>query len=219
MTHENGHTFAMKIITMFMLLTLAGASPAAGDTPVANIRELLALSPVEAAESRPIRIKATVVYADAALRTWFFQQDGWSCYGTPRDGQKMEEPVLFGDTIELRGVSAPGGFKPIIIVETLRKLPEPATAPHVHKAGTGGIFTPYFDAQFVEVPTRILSIAQKGKSIAMELEASRYPLHAVFPSHFPGDSLPNHLLQRRVLVRGVAATVFNDERQMTGRVL
>ena len=120
-----------------------------------------------------------------------------------------------GTRLRIEGITQPGGFLPIvqghrITVLGVGPLPEPRTI------NPAELFSPSLDCQWVQVPAIITGIEDQS-GVALVAEVSGWTVKLVLPANPNTHDRVSHLMQRPVIVRGVVGSVFNANRQLTGR--
>ncbi|HEX7069539.1 MAG TPA: ATP-binding protein, partial [Rhodothermales bacterium] len=189
-----------------------GAS--AGDLRVIRTAaEVRNLSNEDAERNFPVVLEATVTYFVPQNYTLFVQDQTAGIYVSVH-GQ--ESPAIRpGDLVELRGVSGPGDFAPIIMRPTFRVLRR-GTMPEISTGSLERLFSGTEDSQWVEAEGIVQSIARGAYDIVSMrvVEGAReFRVHVPIPADYP---TPTHLVDSRIRVRGVCATVFNTMRQLVG---
>jgi len=84
------------------------------------------------------------------------------------------------------------------------------------------ILAPKDCSQWVQVEGVVKRVAYENGGVTLCIQVGEYPLPVELPrnAHFgTKPALPSYLLEHRVRVQVVAATQFNDQRQMSGRML
>lgn len=124
--------------------------------------------------------------------------------------------VAPGDEIEVSGVTDPLGFYPSIrdarvILIGKKPLPLPIR-PRVDE-----MFSPELDSQWVEVPAVIIGSELGDGRHTLTVEVYGNQFKAELPIREGAGSRSSEWMQRRVLLRGVMGTIFNQDKQMTDR--
>jgi signal transduction histidine kinase len=202
------------IFALFIAAHLAAAEPVL-DT-VAKVR---ALSPEEAARELPVRIEGTVVYFNPQGLIIFVRDQTACTYVAPSTRltelyDSLDLPA--GSRVRIEGVSEPGDFFPIVKQSRIEVLGQ-GPLPEPRRIGEAELFLPTLDSQWVEVPAVITGVEGNGKPFALALEVYGRRLKAEVPMGLFDRQRIEALMQRKVRIQGVAATIFNTEQQMTGR--
>lgn len=185
---------------------------------IEKIREVLALTPAAAGEMQAVRVEATLL-VDDRLRSTFFIHDGVaSCYARIPLSLR-DEALKRGQRYRIEGSTRAGDYRPIIEVTALTPL-GPGTEPEPWRLAGDDIFSTQADAQWVEIEGRVEGSSFREGGPSLDISVQGWVFHAFLPRDMsPGATLPWHLLGQKVRVRGIAAGTFNDERQMTRRLL
>lgn len=204
-------------IRLFALLCLA-ALPVAGAEPLTSIQAIRSLSVDRARERPPARLDAVTTFYHPDWGV-LFVHDGTSaiCVGVPED-KRPAKPFGKGTLLKIAGVVSEGEFLPVVIPEAIQENgtgPLPAYAP----VSAEELLRPAMDCHPVEVNAVVKGTSFMDQSLVVDLQVDGWPVRALLPQREPLTQLPWQLLERRVTVRGVAGTHFNDQRQMSGRLL
>jgi signal transduction histidine kinase len=212
--------FRRLLFSLLLAVRLAAAEPVL-DT-VAKVR---ALTPEVAARALPVSLDATVIYFDPNNTPCLFIQDQTACTWVVyhRFVQAQKAPVEWysmnlkpGERIHIEGTTYNGDFFPVIQdqqIDLLGKglLPEP------RPIGEDELMSPALDSQWVEVPAVVTGLEKGDKAFTISIEVHGWKLKAVLPQDAHSAERAAALMQRPVRLQGVAGTIFNDDRQMTGR--
>ena len=185
-----------------------GTPPTNAITALQQVREL---SPAEATQARPVRVRAVVTYYDREWNTLFVQDASAGIYVNAGDHPL---DLSLGDLVELTGVTAPGEYAPIVSkprFEILGRaaLPSPsgATWPELSSGNK--------DSQWVQVKGVVRFVEVMDGHAHIEVATDGGPLEALLPA-FWNEPSPDHLIDATVTLRGACGTVFNQRRQLLG---
>lgn len=192
-------------------LTAAGTMP--GVTLLTNVGQIRTLSPGEAARKYPIKVKAVVTsYYQDKFGNLFVQD---SSGGIHVDLQEQKMTLHVGQLVEAEGVSDPGLFVPNIHVTRLRvigqgPLPEPAPA------SFDQLISGQAACQWVEVAgtVRSASVDRDRERMEIDILTGGHRLIARVNDFDRSINYSDQLVDARVHVRGVCATLFNNTRQL-----
>ena len=171
-----------------------------------------ALSLVEAGHKRPVALRATVLYWDAAWRLLFISDGIDSIFVDGVDGAARLAP---GDLVDVAATTGRGGFAPVLKDAVIRvaganPLPEATAVPFDEL--TAGLH----DSQWTSVTGVVRSVrAAQPDHAVLHVNSGGTPIVAVIPS-VPGAELPVHLVDSRVRLSGIVGSLFNADGQMTG---
>ncbi len=206
----------MNLLLRLAVLLLPALPLAAA--PLGSIRDVLALTPEQAAQRQPVELQALLLVDDRYRSTFFFHDGTASCYARI-PGALHSDVLKRGNRYRIQGVTEPGGYRPVIAVTTLLAL-GPGTEPDPAKLSGADVFKTTHDAQWVEIEGRVTSSSIKEGGPCLDLAVEGQKIDAFLPREVSQPASPLwHLIGQRLRVRGVAASVFNDERQLTRRFL
>lgn len=205
------------------LLALAGlvVACAHGLPTVTGIPELRALSPGEAAEKRPAQIESQVVRLGPTGRDFFIYSGGAGAYVQRTLEEAEQEPVKAGDWVRITGTTHPGEFYPALVagkVEVLRSAKLPPARPF----RLDEIYKPASDCDWVAVEGRLIGAVDQSEehgrfTLVLEMYDSVQLAVNLPVATGVWKRLPE-LMFRRVRFNAVVGTVYNNQRQQTGRV-
>lgn len=203
-----------SLLTMVWMIPL----PAAGAEPLSSVGAVRSLPAEEAARGLPVRLEAVVSCYHPGWGV-LLVHDGREgiCVGVA-ESLRPATPFSAGQKLLIEGVTGPGEFLPVILPTRLEQIAagEPL---NYEKLSAEQLFVPGADCHPVEVEAVVKGTWFGHKSLVVDLQMDGWPLKAVLPQEVEGARLPWQLLEQRVRVRGVAGTHFNDQRQMSGRLL
>ena len=183
---------------------------------ITNADDVLALSANEAAEARPVALRAVVISeSEPRERALVVADQSGGVYLLAKTN--IFAPYHRGDLLELTGVTDPGEFAPIVIVSSARRLgsaPLPAPRPATyHQIITGSL-----DAQWVEfsgIVQQFLPAAPGSQMRRMVVSVDGGLVHVRMLD--PRD--PNIQEDAEVRVRALCFYQFNQKRQLLNPVL
>ncbi|MEM8487475.1 MAG: hypothetical protein AAF564_18125 [Bacteroidota bacterium] len=179
----------------------------------------------DAARGLPVQLKGVITYCDDAWTSAFVQDEtagiylptGCSAYG-----------IKTGDLVTVDGRTNPGEFVPSVVVDSIRvegvaPLPEPGGR------SLERIFSGKQDSQYIRAwgvvqavmrmpdmdADEVVNRKPKGGHPMLIVANDQRSFHVVLPAK-PHIPLPLHLVDRRIQLDGVAATLFNPQRQLLG---
>jgi PAS domain S-box-containing protein len=174
------------------------------------------LPPDKARLGYPVHLRAVVTYYDpdtAPEVGAFFacDQTGCICVLVP---PRPVLPLRAGTVIDMRGVSKPGNYAPIVIASEVHAVGQshlPSTAP---RRTLANLMTGADDGQWVEVEGVIHSVVQSGAHITVALALADGEIRAI-TTREPGANY-TRLVDSTVVIRGNTAPVWTRNRQMVG---
>jgi signal transduction histidine kinase/DNA-binding response OmpR family regulator len=180
-------------------------------TRTADVR---GLSIEEAKRGYPVRLRAVVTYYDKYHNNLIVQDGTGGIY--VRTSRAKPVPMLVaGNLIDLRGVSGPGDFAPVISdprITVLGTAPLPAPA----IVDPPLLFSGALDSQWIEVSGVVDSIAYRDARTYIGLRTNFKWIEIATAGQ---PVLPAGLLRSRIRARGVTASRFNFRRQVLGITL
>jgi diguanylate cyclase (GGDEF)-like protein len=216
--NRGGLGFARLLPILGLVLTVAAmrAQPQGLTThDLTSVQEIRALTADQARQARPVRFHG-VVTALSGWKNSFFVQDATAGISVDPNNASLE--VQPGQSIEIRGITGPGLFAPVVVAQSVTilgkdKLP-PAKLLGLDKLAGGKQ-----DSQWLTIKGIVRSAVVKpswGRSVLfLEIDISGGNLVTVRVHDFSGAGL-DRLPGATVSVRGVCGTVFNDKRQFVG---
>jgi PAS domain S-box-containing protein len=194
-------------------------SPTAAEAPagsgeglplLSRVDRILGLTPEEASRGHPVRVRGVVTYYDPEWCMLFVQDATAGIYLQCRSHRFTPE---VGAWVDVRGITAPGEFSPIIDRPELRllgkrPLPPPKEISFEQLSYGQG------EAQWIEIRGTVQSVRRVGVLHAgLDVAAAGGRMSVSIPGV---AELPRHLLAARARVRGVGIGIFNKKRQLLG---
>ena len=206
-------------IRLCILLTLA-TTWIQGTEPerLTSVTAVRALTTEEGSRKLLVRLEGVVTFYHPDWGVLFIH-DGEQgiCVGVPVS-LRPKEPYAVGTRLGVDGVVGPGEFLPVIWPDAIQVLGS-GKLPNYENMSAETLFQPSRDCAPVEVSAIVKGTSFAEQSLVVDLQIDGQPIKALIPQSGTLTQLPWQLLERRVRVRGVAGTHFNDQRQMSGRLL
>lgn len=212
----------IRVPLAFTLLCLAclsplGAQPAAELTSCAAVR---ALTPQQAAEGRPVRVRGVVTLVPADAAGHFMLDDGQGIWVAPTRSELdsgRPAPLTVGDEVELTGRSHEGHFAPTITVESLRVVGR-APLPETHFLAALAMESGRHDCQRVRTRGVVQAAERttKGGAPAVNLLVSTATGQFNFVLYGALETPPADLVDAEVELSGVFLSYFNSRREFLG---
>ena len=170
------------------------------------------LTPEQAAQSLPVRIKGVVTFYDESLYSRFVQDETAGIY---LRGLTDLPPLIPGQLVEVEGVTSPGEYAPVVVPHSVKVIGA-GTMPTAKPVTLGELVSGSEDSQFVEVSGIVRSVRFEEESqnylIDLVVGGERCTAHA---KQLPVTQTED-LVESTVKVRGVCSTLFNRQRQLFG---
>ncbi|MCX7865848.1 MAG: ATP-binding protein [Limisphaera sp.] len=200
---------------MFRLVSsLPTTPPPRRDKVLSSIEEIRALSPEQAAAQWPVALEAVVTYHDPEWRVLFVAEQGHGVFvGYLRNLSKL----AVGDRVRIRGVTAPGGYAPIIaeaeVTFVRRGDPPPPQQPSEMRLLSG-----LLDCQWVELRATVRGVRRVGPNLELDLATRRGGLTAWLQG-WGNQPAPEAWVGLEARAIGVVGARANARRQLTGITL
>jgi signal transduction histidine kinase len=204
-----------------MSLLLAAAGPGEGaETVITRLADVRSLSREEAAQARPVQVRAVVTWR--GLRNQITVQDdtggSWILVAEARQrglwatDDAVLKSIRVGHLLEIDGVTDPGSFAPGVVPKTLRIVGEQALLPA----------RPVEPARFFSGTEAGMRVEARGVVQGYRAAENGWTLHldgnpGRFTVEFPSSALPDPepLVDAEVRVTGVAVTRVNTRGEIT----
>lgn len=200
-----------------LLFVLLSAWSAAAEEPLTSISQIRNLSGEQRVKNLPVKLDAVVTYYHLGWGVLFVHdgKDG-ICVGVPTEQRNKD--FAPGTKLHVEGVAGPGEFLPVVLPSVLEERGT-GDLPHAERVSAEQLFEPMLDCHPVEVQAIVKGTWFSDESLVVDLQIDGWSVKAIMPQQQARTQLPWQLLERRMRVRGVAGTHFNDQRQMSGRLL
>ena len=207
----------MKKCGIALLLLVSGLECPAVE-PLTTTTAIRALTPEQGLQRLPVSLDgvATCYHSDWGV---LFIYDGHDsiCVGIAEE-LRPATPYVKGAKLHIEGVVGPGEFLPVVWPSAIREMGT-GELPEYRKVTAQELFLPALDCHPVEVQAVVKGTSFSDESLVVDLQIDGWLVKALLPQHGALTRLPWQLIERRVRVRGVVGTHFNDQRQMSGRLL
>jgi signal transduction histidine kinase len=186
--------------------------------PLGSVRTIRDLDAQRREQLLPVRLDSVVTYYHPGWGVLFIH-DGTDgiCVGVSED-KRPSPPYQPGMRLKIEGHAGPGEFLPVVLPDTM-EVDGQRDLPVFQTVNAEQLFSPAMDARPVEVTAIVKGTWFGEDSLVVELEVEGRLIRTILPQTEPLRQLPWQLVEQQVRVRGVAGTHFNDQRQMSGRLL
>ena len=201
--------FALRVFLGLLLATLLPLVTQAAEE-LRSASEIRRLTPEQAAQKIPVRLRATVTFFDEALYSRFVQDETAGIYLR----ESTNTPALVpGQVVEVEGTTSAGEYAPLVEPRSVRIVGE-APLPAAKRKSFEELASGQQDSQLVEVDGIVRSIQPEEGTRYHRIEIAtgggRLSVYAT-ASAFTNIQ---ELVDSTVRVRGVCSTVFNHQRQL-----
>jgi len=198
---------ALGSVLSFSCSTMAADAPAELHTAA----EVRSLTPKQASEHIPLKLKGVITYYNAALVSHFLQDETAGIYLVATN----LPPLTPGQQVEVNGFTGPGEYAPIVIPSSVKVIGT-ADLPKPVAVSADELFSGAQDSQFVSVKGIVRStsfdVETKQYIVEMVMGGERF---SVCASQLPVTNELD-LVDGELEVHGVCSTLFNLQRQLLG---
>ena len=177
-------------------------------TSISPIRQL---APQESAQGLPVRISGVVTYADAEWNMAFVQD--------PSGGIYVHSTNLAGITpgtrVVVEGATEPGDFAPTIVASSVTASGV-ESLPQAKEVTLEKLLQGSEDSQWVALEGIVQEVTVEEPRVRLTVFSGNDRFEVLYPG---GEGGPQHLVDARVRVEAVAASVVNQRRQLQGIIL
>jgi signal transduction histidine kinase len=212
----------MARMTMAVTVLLVLRTVAQEEVPLTRITDVRALSSAEAAKGLPVRVRGVVTFSNRKAITLFIH-DGKAGIFVKQVARAPSVWPELGDRVDVSGITNHGVFAPVIagkgeaspeiVILAKGELPPPRPVDGLELA------RPDLDCDWVTVEADVTEVMMNEDNLVLECRAGYCDFHVLIEGPLPPESVPWDLAESRVRIRGVVATIFNSNRQMTRRFL
>ncbi len=194
--------------------------PSSGLRTLTTAKQAHSLSDDQAKRGYPVHLRGVITYFDPDFGTGLpaiFIHDatgGIFIRMACEHSCKAAESLFVGALVDVTGVSAPGGFGPIVGDSQVRVVGRAPLPPDPPQVSLDLIKTGAEDAQWVEVEGSVVDVVDYGHGKLLHLEMADGPM-MILMIKTPGASF-SHLVDSVVRVRGNVAPSMTSDGQMIG---
>ena len=218
-----GSLVAMKGLFLVMVWVLLAAPAALAREPLTRIAEIRALGPEDAEMGLTVQVSGVVTFSNRRAITLFIHDGECGIFVN----QKLQRDPVWpevGDQVVVTGITGHGVFAPVIHgVEgdsPAVKVVAKGSLPLPRQVDGAELAKPGLDCDWVMVDADVTDVVMDGEDLVVQCRAGSCDFHVLLEGPLPDDlEVPWDLADKRVRVRGVVATIFNSNRQMTRRLL
>jgi signal transduction histidine kinase len=201
----------LRILLALLALMIAGF---AGEPPLRTLAAVRALSHEEAAKGLLVEIAGTVIFVDSKEPGIIVHDGTASCWIGAE--APFPDDLKPGSRVRATGRTSSRSYFPAVaeakaVVLGQGDLPEPR-----HATGRE-LFSPLLDSQWIEIEAVVIGTEEGGLAFTLMVDIDGITFKADVPVQEDTAELVAAVMQRRVILRGIVGTVFNESNQMTGR--
>jgi signal transduction histidine kinase/CheY-like chemotaxis protein len=217
---------ASLLLLSFVAADVLAARPAPLPTVLTTLALVHGLSSDQAAEKRPVQVKATVVLFDGPHWLMMVQEGGYGVYvfGPYHVSGPQAENLQRGDRVEITGYTLRGSFAPVLQAEKIQRLSS-GSLPAPVIVSVEDLSRARYENVWVELRGQLLAAQTHSK-----LWPGKPSSACVLQLAMGGVRVPVLVTQRLtqeveqqigsfIRVRGVNGTSANSEHQFVGTVL
>ncbi len=176
-----------------------------------RIDQIRRLPPEEYHRSYPVQIEGVITVCDPIWKLLFIEDDSGGIYVY----ESIPQPELkAGQKVRVKGFTAPGMFSPIVSDPGIEIL-GPGEWPVARTITYAQAITGHEDAQWTEIIGVVHQVRHENGHTEIILTSQGEHFRALILNP-DGTNLPTHLIDARVAIVGVCATIFNDNKQIVG---
>ena len=207
----------IKSCLLVLCTLVVSARCAAGQNPPAQelltAAQVRSLTPQQAAQQLPVRLKGVVTFCDEGLNSRFVQDSTAGIYF--RDLNTNMPALTAGQMVEIEGVTSPGEYAPVIIPSSIKVVGE-GNLPDAKPVTGQQLVSGQEDSQLVQVSgiVRAVQFDQVTRQYWIDVvtDGERF---SAYVREIPAAQ-PEELVDSVVKVQGVCVTLFNRQRQLFG---
>jgi len=201
---------AVPVFLILLSSLVCFRARAAGELPrLTSVQQVREISPEQAAQGYPVRLRGVVTFCNAWADVGMFLQDA-----TTGIYVKLGEGTNFnaGDDVEIEGPTAPGDYVPMVLAEKVRVLGQ-AALPAASRVSYEQLASGKEDSQWVEAEGVVRSVVPGSKDrTRLDLMLNGQRLTALV-GHLD-VAKAQELISATVRLQGVCRTRFNRKRQL-----
>lgn len=188
-------------------------------TVLDTIADVRILSAEQAGEARPVDLEGQVVRMHPKGYGLFLFDGEAGIYVETRVEGEPYEGVVAGDLVRIEGHTRPGHFIPSIVPEKFERIGH-APLPEARPFYLYEMYETKIDSDWVSVSGRLTSLAVLDvfNVILISLDVNGVEVYAQIPYSDAGLQRVRELMFRLVAFDAVAGSVYNKNRQLTGRI-
>jgi signal transduction histidine kinase len=208
----------LRVATFGVALLALVSATAAEPVALTNVVAVRALSPQQAEQHFPVRLRGVVTYHNERRPLLFVQDATGGVYvHAPKSAG-----IARGQLVEVAGVTMPGRFAPCVGGPVRLTLLGVAPLPEPTRVTIDQLNDPRHHSQWIEVAGVVRSVraeplpSSKNHDVFVTIGSGAGRCTAVLISRLPGEAVPTGLIGATVRVRGVFGSLFTESRKLIG---
>ena len=211
----------LAILAGVVLIAFAESICLASDTPSKQLpllitaRQVHDLSPDQASQGFPVRLRGVVTFYDAyqeGHRALFIADRTGEVFVAPGFGPRL--PLHAGSFVEVTGETDPGGFSPIVSHSSIRILPGSKPLPAASAVTVSQLLNGGKDSDWVALEGIVHSVEFDGMHVVLTVATPDGTLSATTDKEDGADY--SSLVDSEIVIQGINAPLVNARRQLTG---
>ncbi len=186
--------------------------------PLHTVAEIRALSHEDSDRHLPVEVEGIAAFFGPWHSELLFHDGHDGIYVRVPQNLDGMPPLESHARIRIEGTTESGEFVPLIAATRVTFLGK-GQMPEPHQVVEGELFSPALSCQWIEVPAVIVGAGVRQNIYTVTAEVAGRPVLLKLAQSENATKRVAQLMQRPVRIRGMAGTVFNLQRQLTGRFL
>ena len=201
----------VRLIFIFLSLSVTGAA----SEPLKTLAEVRALSAEEAAKGLPVLVEGITIVTGFEITNIIIHDGVAGCHVTALAGKDFAQ-VQPGCRVRVKGVTRPISFFPDIDGAEITSISS-GVLPEPRKISLADLSSRSVDSEWVEVEAVVVATETGAPGYTLMIEVGGQPFKAYVPNHPDAEKLAAALMQKKVRLRGIVGSLYNENRQLTGR--
>lgn len=201
----------VRLIFIFLSLSVAWAAC----EPLKTLAEVRVLPAEEAAKGLPVQVEGIAIITGSNIADIVIHDGTAGCHVAALPGQNREK-IAPGCRVRIKGVTQADSFFPDIDGAEIIWI-SPGELPEPRKVSLAELFSRSVDSEWVEVEAVVVATETGGPDYTLLIEVGGQTFKAYVPNRRDADKLAATLMQKKVRLRGIVGSLFNENRQLTGR--
>lgn len=211
-------TMPPRLILLFYLV--AGVTVRA-EVPITSVAAVRSLSVEQARHGLPVSVEAVVTFYDKGYNCFVTDAQDGIFVSYPKSLADVFQPKL-GDRVRLEGVTESGDFLPVIAARSMQLVARDQPISY-RKIGAEELLVPAMECQAVELEAIVkgtsTSYHYNHSLLTLDVQVQGWDFKALFRRDIAAKDAQRDIVEKKVRLRGVAASSFNDQRQLTSRLI